>query len=160
LFFKNIGGKMAGTFHKIYIQIVFSVKHREKLIPKEKRENLNKYITGIVNKHNCKMIAVNTMSDHVHIFIDLNPAVSISDLVKDIKLATTDLIKREKWFRVGFHWQGGYGVFSYSEKDVPRVIKYIEEQEIHHKTKLFREEYEKFLNDYGIKYDKKYLLDS
>ena len=150
---------MAGTFHKIYIQIVFSVRNRDKLIPKEKREILNKYITGIVENNNCKMLAVNTMPDHVHILIGLSPSVAISSLVKGIKLATADLIKKEGWLRIGFHWQSGYGAFSYSHKEILNVIKYIKEQDEHHRVKTFKEEYKEFLQKYEIEHNEKYLFD-
>ena len=150
---------MANTFHQIYIQIVFSVKHKQNLIPNGKKEELHKYITGVVQEKKCKMITVNSVPDHIHIFIGLHPAVSISDLVKDIKLSTNALINNSKWLRQKFSWQDGFGAFSYSKSHIDNVCKYIMNQEEHHKKKTFKEEYIEFLEEHGIEYNPKYVFD-
>jgi len=129
---------MSNTFQQIYIQIVFSVKSRKSLIPPLKKEELHKYITGVVKEKNCLMIAVNSMPDHIHIFIGLHPTVKISDLVKDIKLSTNHLINSRGWTRERFGWQNGFGAFSYSESDIECVSNYIMNQEKHHKKKHSR----------------------
>lgn len=150
---------MANTFHQVYVQIVFSVKNRENLILPSKKEELHKYITGIIKNKNCKPIAINSMPDHIHIFIGLHPATQISELVKEIKKSTTEFIKTNMWFKTKFNWQTGYGVFSYSHSQIDRVFKYIMNQEEHHKKKTFKEEYKTFMNKYGVEYDEKYLFD-
>lgn len=150
---------MANTFHQVYIHIVFSVKNRECLIPKYKKEDLHKYITGVVENKNCKMIAVNSMPDHIHIFIGLHPSISISELVKDIKISSNKFIIQEKWTKTKFQWQDGFSVFSYSKSQVNKVYKYILNQEENHKKKTFKEEYLEFLNKYGIEYKNEFVFD-
>ncbi len=150
---------MANTFHQLYVQIVFSVKRRESLIPKKHKENIHKYITGIVKNNKCKMIAINSVEDHIHIFVGIHPAISVSNLIKAIKTSTTELIKDKKWTKYKFNWQDGYGAFSYSRSHIDRVVKYIKNQEIHHQKQSFAEEYKYFMKKFGIEYDEKYLLD-
>lgn len=150
---------MANTFHQLYVQIVFSVKKREALIPKNHKEDIHKYISGIVNNKKCKMIAINSADDHIHIFVGINPAISISNLVKDIKTSTTELIKDKRWSKFKFNWQDGYGAFSYSHSHIDKVVKYIKNQELHHHKQSFSEEYKEFMTKYEVEYDEKYLLD-
>jgi REP element-mobilizing transposase RayT len=150
---------MSGTFHQIYIQVVFGTKGREYILPSNKKVNLHKYITGIVQNKNCKMICINSIPDHLHFLMGLHPAVCISDLVKDIKLATSELIKNEKWIPGIFYWQGGFGAFSYSRSEINRVCEYIEAQDEHHKRTTFREEYEALLKEFEVEFNPEYLLD-
>ncbi len=150
---------MANTFHQLYIQIVFSVKKRESLIPKKHKVNIHKYITGIVKNNKCKMIAINSVEDHIHIFVGIHPTISVSNLVKDIKVSSTEFIKDKRWNKIKFNWQDGYGAFSYSRSHIDKVVKYIKNQEIHHHKKSFAEEYKEFMEKFGVEYDKKYLLD-
>lgn len=150
---------MANTFQQIYIQIVFSVKNKQRLIPKVRKEELHKYITGVVQGKNCKMIAINSVPDHIHIFIGLHPAVKISDLVKDIKLSTNHLINSRGWTKQKFSWQDGFGAFSYSKSHVDNVYNYIMNQEEHHKKQTFKEEYLEFLEEHNVEYNLKYVFD-
>jgi REP element-mobilizing transposase RayT len=150
---------MANTYTQIYIQIIFSVKNRESFIPKTKKEELHKYITGIVENKKCKMLSINSVPDHIHIFIGLHPSISISELVKSIKIASNDKINDDKWIRSKFEWQGGFGAFSYSKSQIDTVCKYIQDQEEHHKHQSFREEYIQFLEKFGIEYNPKYVFD-
>ena len=150
---------MANTFHQLYVQIVFSVKKRESLIPIKHKEEIHKYITGIVKNNKCKMIAINSVEDHIHIFVGIHPTISVSNLVKDIKTSTTEFIKDKRWIKFKFNWQDGYGAFSYSRSHIDKVVKYIENQEIHHKKKSYAEEYKEFMEKFGVEYDEKYLLD-
>jgi REP element-mobilizing transposase RayT len=135
------------------------VKNKKYLIPSKKKEELHKYITGVIQENNCKMIAINSVPDHIHIFIGLHPSIRISDLVKDIKLSSNQLINNHGWTKEKFSWQGGFGVFSYSKSHIDKVYKYIMNQEEHHKKKTFREEYIEFLEKYEIKYDLNYAFD-
>lgn len=150
---------MANTYTQIYIQIVFAVKGRQNLISKENREELHKFITGIITNRGQKLFAVFAMPDHVHLLVSMSPAVSISDLVRDIKAGSSKFINDKKWMNEKFNWQEGYGAFSYSKSSVDLVVKYILNQEEHHQNKSFKNEYLEFLEKFEIEYDTKYLLD-
>lgn len=150
---------MANTYSQIYIQIVFAVKGRENLITQEKREELHKFITGIIFNREQKLLAIFAMPDHVHILIGMKPNIAISDLVRDIKAGSSKFINDSKWINGKFNWQEGYGVFSYSKSHLDNVIKYILNQEEHHKKQPFKEEYHSFLEKFEIEYDEKYLFE-
>lgn len=150
---------MANTYSQIYVQIVFAVKGRENLISKNNREELHKYITGIVQKREQKMLSVFSMPDHTHLLIGLKPSIAISDLVRDIKSGSSNFINEKKWIKGKFNWQEGFGAFSYSRSQIDDVIKYILNQEEHHKKKTFREEYLDFLAKFEIEYNNKYLFE-
>jgi REP element-mobilizing transposase RayT len=150
---------MANTYTQIYIQIVFAVSGRQNLISKENREELHKFISGIVTNRGQKLFAVFAMPDHVHLLVSMGPAISISDLVRDIKAGSSKFINDKKWMIGKFNWQEGYGAFSYSKSSVDTVVKYILNQEEHHKNKSFREEYLDFMQKFEIEYDSKYLFD-
>ena len=150
---------MANSYTQIYIQIVIVVKGRHCLIPNHKKENLYKYITGIIQNKKHKLIAINGIQNHVHILIGLNPAEALSDLVKEVKRCSTNFINEQRWFRGKFSWQYGYGGFSYSRSHLDRVINYIKNQEKHHKQKTFREEYIEMLKRFEIKYDERFIFE-
>lgn len=150
---------MPNTYSQIYVQIVFAVKGRENLISKSNREELHKYITGIVQKREQKMLSIFSMPDHTHLLIGLKPSIAISDLVRDIKTGSSNFINEKKWIRGKFSWQEGFGAFSYSRSQIDDVIKYILNQEEHHKKKTFKEEYLDFLVKFEIEYDNKYLFE-
>lgn len=148
-----------GRFTQLYIQLVIAVKHRNNLLIKEIRPQVFSYIGGIIKDLGHKTIIVNGVSDHVHIFLGLNPNVSISDTVHDIKRSSSIFIKDNKLSNFKFNWQDGYGAFSYSKSHIDNVYKYIQNQEQHHKKEKFRTEYIKFLQKFDIEYDEKYLFD-
>jgi REP element-mobilizing transposase RayT len=150
---------MANTYSQIYLQFVFAVKGRQNLIPKEHKEELHKYITGLVQNRKAKMLAVNCMPDHIHIFTGFKPVVLISDFVKEIKVESNEFINNKNWIKNRFSWQEGYGVFSYSHSHIDKVIKYVLNQEAHHRKKTFREEYNQLLDKFQIPYEEKYLFD-
>ncbi len=150
---------MANTYTQLYVQIVFSVQGRANLIPKSKREDLHKYITGIINNRNQKLLAVYAMPDHVHILVGLNPDYSISNLVRDIKSGSSKYITENHWVHKKFNWQVGYGAFSYSKSQINNVINYILNQEKHHKKKSFKVEYLEFLEKFEIEYKPEYLFE-
>ena len=150
---------MPGTFSQIYIQIVFAVKGRANLISPNWKDELHKYIAGIIKGKNQKPIIVNGMPDHIHAFIGLRPSMAISDLVRDIKNNSTNFINDNKFVRGKFLWQEGYGAFSYSHSHIENVYNYILNQEKHHKKKTFRTEYFEFLEKFGVDYNEKYLFD-
>jgi len=150
---------MAGTFSQIYIQCVFAVKGRQNLLQNPWREEIFKYMAGIIKGKNQKPIIVNGVADHVHLFIGLNPSISVSELVRDVKNNSTSYINEQKFITDKFSWQEGYGAFSYAHSQIDHVYQYILNQEEHHHKKTFKEEYIDFLKKFEIKYDEKYLFD-
>lgn len=149
---------MPNTYTQLYVQIVFTVKGRENLISKNNREELHKYITGIVQKRDQKVLAVFCMPDHVHILVAIKPSIALSDLVRDIKAGSSKFITDQKWAGK-FSWQEGFGAFSYSRSQIDNVIKYILNQEEHHRKMTFREEYIDFLKKFEVDYDPDYLFE-
>lgn len=150
---------MPNTYTQIYIQIVFAVKGRENLISKNNREELHKYITGIVQNRGQKMLSVFCMPDHTHLLIGIKPSIAISDLVRDIKSGSTNFINEQKWIKTKFQWQEGFGAFSYSKSQIDTVIKYILNQVEHHNKITFKQEYIDFLEKFEIDYNEKYLFE-
>ena len=150
---------MAGTYSQIYIQYVFSVKGRENLLQKSWREDVFKYISGIIKGKNQKPIIVNGVTDHVHVFVGLKPAMNISDLVRDIKNNSSNFINEQQFLKGKFSWQEGYGVFSYAHSQIANVYQYIANQEEHHSKKTFKEEYIDFLHKFEIEYNEKFLFE-
>ncbi len=149
---------MPGTYSQLYVQIVFAVAGRESIIDKTWRDELHKYISGIVTAQGQKSIIVNGYRDHVHVFLGLRPSMRISDLVREIKIHSTAFVNDRRLSTGRFSWQEGYGAFSYSRSQVDSVFKYIENQEEHHKRKSFREEYKAFLDKFQIQHDDQYLF--
>jgi len=149
---------MPDTFSQIYIHIVFAVEGRQNLIRPEHGEHLHRYITGIVTHQGQKLIAINSMPDHIHILVGLKPSMAISDLVAAIKRDSSAFINKSKWGIGHFRWQEGFGAFSYSHSHLTAVIQYIKNQPQHHQQKTFREEYLTLLEKYKIPYDPKYIF--
>ena len=150
---------MPNTYSQIYLHIVFAVKGRQNLIRVEIREELHKYITGIVTNRDQKLISIFCMPDHSHLLIGLKPSIAISNLVRDIKAGSSKFINDRKLVKGKFNWQEGFGVFSYSRSQIDTVIKYIQNQEKHHNKKSFKEEYIELLEKFAVEYDEKYLFD-
>ncbi|WP_291286566.1 IS200/IS605 family transposase [Flavobacterium sp.] len=150
---------MANTYSQLYIHIVFTVKGRQNLISKNWKAEIYKYITGIVSNKGQKLITINGMPDHIHILIGLKPDKSISDLVRDIKANSSKFINDKKWINGKFEWQNGFGAFSYSHSHLTNIIKYIENQEEHHKTRTFKQEYIGFLKLFDVDFKNEYLFD-
>ncbi|HLO53042.1 MAG TPA: IS200/IS605 family transposase [Saprospiraceae bacterium] len=150
---------MSGTFSQIYIQYVFAVKGRENLLQKPWREEVFKYMSGIIKAKNHKPIIVNGVADHVHVFVGLKPGMSISDLVRDIKNNSSNFINEQKFIKGKFSWQEGYGAFSYGHSQIDNVYQYVANQEEHHKKRTFKEEYIDFLQKFEIEHNEKYLFD-
>ena len=150
---------MAGTYTQLHIQIVFAVAGRANLIPAKHQEQLNQYITGIITNKGQKALAVNGMPDHLHILIGLRPEIALADLVRDTKANASRFINEQRWLTGKFAWQRGYGAFSYSASHLDQVIRYIHDQQLHHATRTFREEYQALLDRFGIQYDPRFLVD-
>ena len=149
---------MANTYSQIHLHFVFAVKFRLGLIQPEWKDELYKYITGIVQNNQHKLIIINGMPDHIHIFVGMRPSQSVSELLQDIKANSSKWINDKKFLKTKFEWQEGYGAFSYSKTHVEAVVKYIANQEKHHEKLSFKEEYLDMLNKFEIDYDEKYIF--
>ncbi len=149
---------MANTYTQLYVHFVFAVLNRVSLIQAAWKDELYKYITGIIQNNNHKLIAINGMPNHVHIFIGYKPHQSIPDLLQDIKGSSSGWINKKEFLKGKFRWQEGYGAFSYSHSHIDRVVKYIINQEQHHKKKTFSDEYFELLQKFNVDIDERYLL--
>ncbi len=149
---------MANTYTQIFIHLIIVVKNRDNILSQSFKHDVFKYITGIIQKRGHKLLIINGMTDHVHVFIGFNPDDSLSELVKEIKRCSTNYINEKKFLKGHFSWQNGYAAFSYSKSQIKKVVQYIENQEIHHKKKTFKDEYIELLKKFEVKYDSKYLF--
>jgi REP element-mobilizing transposase RayT len=149
---------MANTYTQIHIHSVFSVQNRDCIIGKQWKDELYKYITGIIQNNNHKLLAINGMPDHVHILFGMRPTQSLSDIMQQVKGDSSKWINEKQFLRNRFSWQEGYGAFSYSKSQVKQVIEYIQTQESHHKKKSFIEEYQEFLTAFEIDYNERFIF--
>ena len=149
---------MANTYTQLHIQLVFAVTYRAALIQKEWNARLHQYITGIVQNNEHKMLQINSMPDHIHIFIGMRPHQSISTLVQNVKAESSKWIKDNDFCKSPFAWQNGFGAFSYSNSHVNRVIRYAQNQEAHHKKETFLDEYRRLLKAFEIDYDEQFIF--
>ena len=150
---------MPNTFSQLYIQLVFAVKNRQNLIKEPFREKVEKYMCGIASAKKHKPISIYCMPDHLHFLVGLNPDQSIANLVKELKQSSNNFINENKFTGIKFNWQEGYGAFSYSRSHINSVVKYIQNQEEHHRRKTFKEEYIDFLKKFEVGYNEKYLFE-
>jgi REP element-mobilizing transposase RayT len=150
---------MANTYSQIYIQVVFAVQGRHSLIEREWKDELYKYITGIVKNNNQKLLAINGVSNHIHILLNIKPNIALSDLVRDIKANSSRFVNEKGFVRGKFSWQEGFGAFSYSISQLDDVIQYIQNQEEHHKETSFKDEYLKYLKRFEIEFDENYVFE-
>ena len=149
---------MANTFSQIYIQTVFAVSGRLSLITQDFKEELYKYITGIVRNKGQKLISINGMADHLHILIGLRPAMALADLVHDIKSDSSEWVNQKRLARGKFGWQEGYGAFSYGHSQLDTIIRYIQNQEKHHRRRSFKNEYLTLLRRFQIEFKEEYVF--
>lgn len=149
---------MANTYTQIHIQAVFTVQNRDCIIGKSWKDELFKYITGIIQNHGHKVLAINGMPDHVHVLFGMRPTQSLSDLMQDIKGDSSKWINNKKFVAGHFSWQEGYGAFSYSKSHIDAVIDYIKNQEEHHHRKTFIEEYHEILKKFEVVFDEQYVF--
>ena len=149
---------MANTYTQIHLHLIFAVKYRTGIIEDKWKDELYKYITGIIQSNNHKLLIINGMPDHIHILIGIRPNQSVSELLQDIKGSSSKWINEKGFVKGKFEWQEGFGAFSYSKSQIKDVIKYIENQEEHHKKRTFREEYLAFLDAFEVEYNEKYIF--
>lgn len=149
---------MANTYTQIYLHVVFAVSNRACVINSTRREELQKYITGIVTRQGQKLIAVYCMSDHTHVLLGLKPNIAPSHLIGKIKTGSANHINEERWLGCRFSWQEGYGAFSVSHSHLDRVASYIHNQEARHRRKSFQQEYVEFLKRHQVPHDKRYIF--
>lgn len=150
---------MPNTYTQIFYHVVFVVKRRQSLINASWKDDLYKYISGIITNQNQKLYIINGMPDHLHILISCKPNITLSNLIKEIKEHSTKYINEQKFTAEKFSWQEGYGAFSVSYRNLDQVVNYIKNQEEHHKVKTFREEYTGFLKEQNIDFEDKYLFE-
>jgi len=149
---------MANTFTQIHIQVVTAVKFREALIHPEWKSRLHQYMTGIILYHQHKLLAINSMPDHIHFLIGFRPHQSLANLVGTVKGESSEWINQENLTQKKFRWQEGYGAFSYTKAQVIPVVNYIMNQEEHHRKKTFLDEYKALLDEFDIEYDQRYIF--
>ena len=150
---------MADTYTQLYTHIIFAVKGRQRLIPKQHKEALHQYITHIITNKKQTVIRINSMPDHIHILVGMTPDMALSDLVRDIKANSSKFINKKEWVTGRFEWQTGFGAFSYSHSQLDDVVRYIKNQEAHYSRLTFREEYLSFLKRFNVDYNPKYVFD-
>lgn len=149
---------MANTYTQLYFHIVFAVKGRANLIAVNWKDELYKYISGVIANKNQKLMIINGMPNHVHLLIGTKPTCNLSDLVRDIKANSSKWINEKQFVSGKFEWQTGFGAFTVSQSGINKVIDYIKNQEEHHKSKTFKEEYIDFLKAYEIEYKPEYIF--
>ena len=149
---------MTNTYTQIHIQAIFAVQNRDSVIRKSWKEELYKYINGIISNQGHKVLAINGMPDHIHVLFGMRPIQSLSDLMQDIKGNSSKWINQKGFVKGKFSWQEGYGAFSYSKSQIHSVIDYINKQEEHHRKKTFIEEYHDFLEKFEVAFDKQYIF--
>jgi putative transposase len=149
---------MANTYHQIYLQTVFAVKYRNAVLDKAWRDKVQCVIGNLINETGCKTILVNGVEDHMHCFLGLKPVVSVSELMKIVKAKSSKYINDHNLTKERFEWQEGYGVFSYGQRDVDQIYKYIQNQEVHHQKQTFKDEYLELLKEFEIRYDEQYIF--
>ncbi len=148
---------MAQTFSNLLIHVIFSTKNREPHIDPQLKPDLMGYMGGIVREMKGCALAINGTADHVHLLLRLPPTISVADALRVLKTNSSRWVHESSRSRRGFGWQAGYGAFSVSESNIPNVIRYISNQETHHRRIRFQEEFVTFLKKHKIKYDERYI---
>jgi len=150
---------MANTYSQLNIHCVFAVKGRENIITVNFRDDLHRYMAGILRNDGAFPLAVGGWKDHVHVFFELPVTISISDLMRMLKATASKWINDNRLVKGRFSWQAGYGAFSYSRSQRDTVVQYIINQEEHHKKQTFREEYLELLKKFEISFDERYVFE-
>ena len=146
------------SHRKIFYHLVFGTRSRENTLPESEHRKLYNYFWGIFQNKQCHLYQINGTTNHLHFLFELHPSVSLASLVKDLKLGSSQFIKKEKGFPAFKGWQEGYGAFTKSLADKVTVVNYIKRQKEHHKQVDFRKEYRQLLIEHGVSFDERYLL--
>ncbi|REA57929.1 IS200/IS605 family transposase [Dyadobacter luteus] len=149
---------MANTYSQIHLHFIFCPKYRLSLIDSSWENELFRYICGITERNNHKMISINGMADHLHMLVGFRTNQSIADFMQDVKADSSQWINRNKFCKSRFDWQTGYGVFSYSKSQISDVINYIQNQKQHHKKINFLDEYKLILQKFEVDYNEQYIF--
>lgn len=150
---------MANTYTQLYFHVVFAVKGRLNIIAEEWKEDLYKYISGVVTNKNQKLMVINGRPDHIHLLVGMKPDYNLSDLIRDVKANSSRFINEQKWVSGKFEWQEGFGAFTLGHSQIDVIVKYIKNQEEHHRARTFQEEYIEFLKKYEIEYKPEYIFE-
>ena len=146
------------NYIQVYVHCIFAVKYREAVIAPAWEERLHQYITGIAQNNGHKMLAINSVPDHLHLFVGLNPNQSVSEMMRLIKGDSSEFVNKQQFTNRKFHWQRGYGAFTNSRSQIDSVVKYVMNQKEHHRQTAFREEYIRILKEYEVDFDEKYIF--
>ncbi len=149
---------MANTYTQLCIHCVFAPKFRAALLLPHFDTRLRLYISAIIQNRGHKMLAINNVPDHIHLFFGLNPRESIASVMDEVKGESSRWINESRFLPGKFNWQAGYGAFSHSKSQVDAVVRYIDNQQVHHRTITFLDEYKKLLQDFGLNYDARYIF--
>jgi putative transposase len=149
---------MANTYTQIHIHAVFAVQRRECVIGETWKDELYRYIAGIIENNKHRLLAINGMPDHIHILFGFRPVQSLSDLMQDIKGNSSKWINERNFAKGRFSWQEGFGAFSYEKSALPGVVQYIVNQEEHHKKISFGQEYIDLLDQFEIQYEERFVF--
>jgi REP element-mobilizing transposase RayT len=150
---------MAQSLANIYVHLIFSTKNREPLIRDELRVELHAYMATVLANLKCPAVLINSVEDHVHILFNLNRTTTLANVVEEVKKSSSKWMKPKRADLAFFSWQAGYGAFSVSESNVPKVANYIRNQEEHHRKTSFQDEFREFLRRHRIEFDERYLWD-
>ena len=150
---------MPQSLSNILLHVIFSTKNRCPLLEKGIREQVHAFLAGAVRQCNCEAYRVGGVADHVHLAVQLSRTLSVADLVKEIKTASSKWVKTQEVALSDFSWQKGYGAFSLGISQKDALVRYIDHQEQHHQMQTFQEEYRLLLKNYGIDYDERYVWD-
>ena len=150
---------MPQSLARLYVHLIFSTKHRERLITDRGRDSLHAYMATVLRNFGCPPVLINSVEDHIHVLFELGRTVAVSQTVEEVKTTSSKWIKTQGAEFAGFAWQAGYGAFSVSESIVPTVRDYIANQREHHRAKSFQEEYRTFLEKHGVVFDERYVWD-
>ena len=150
---------MANTYTQLYIHYIFAVQYRENFIGPARKEDVNRYVTGLVKNLKNKLLAVDCQPDHLHMFVGQRPTLSVSDFAREVKSNSSRWINEQRWTGRRFHWQEGFAAFTHSRSQLDAVVKYILSQDEHHKSKTFRDEYLGFLKSYEVEYNDQYVFE-
>ena len=149
---------MANTYTQLYVHVVFTVQDRLSMLKKEFQDRLYKYIIGILHNKKQTVIAIGGTEDHIHIFFGFTTTERVADLMQAVKRDSSKWLNENICAHKKFAWQEGFGSFTYSKTQIPNVVRYIENQEEHHKKKSFVDEYVDLLEKFEVKYDKRYIF--